>query len=123
QHSSAPSAESQVPGGVNPCSAPGTWHSALFPPRRMRGVPRIGSRFFAGPILIVVRRCRIELPSMLIATSFFLSDLQLFIVLISDADRLTEIVDHVLLRRGGASRHRLVSGGVRFVPSGVDVAT
>src|SRR6266550_5927149 len=72
--------------------------------------------FVAISILIIIRRCRIELPTFLIATAFFFSELQLFVVLIGDADGLTHFLHVVLLRRCCTSGDRLFTTAVGILP-------
>src|SRR6266550_6510742 len=72
--------------------------------------------FVTSSILVIIRRCRIELPTFLIATAFFFSELQLFVVLIGDADGLTHFLHVVLLRRCCTSGDRLFTTAVGILP-------
>src|ERR1051325_6505437 len=47
------------------------------------------------PIEVVVRACRIELPSSDVATSFLVPDLQFFVILVRHADGAADVVDDV----------------------------
>src|SRR5881392_2887901 len=62
------------------------------------------------PVPIVLGGSRIELPPFDVSPPFLLADLQLLVVLVVDAHRCADLVEHVLLGRRHAADGRLVTG-------------
>src|SRR5438270_9326377 len=58
---------------------------------------------------------------MFIATAFFFSDLQFFVVLVRDAEGLAHLLDVVLAGRGGAASDGFLAAAIGILPSRVDV--
>ena len=73
-------------------------------------------------VLVIVRRCRIELPAVTIALDDFVGPFELLVVLVFDAERAPDVVDAVLVGCRIVSTWRLVAYRVRVFPAGVDVA-
>lgn len=56
---------------------------------------------------------RVELPTVFVALGFFPSKTKLLVIRVRDADLLADLFDHVFIRRGIASRRRLVAACLR----------
>src|SRR3972149_788096 len=74
------------------------------------------------PVVIVLRRRRVELPPLLVALLDLRLALQLLVVLVLHTDRLADVVDDVLVGGRVVAARRLVAGAVRRLPVGVDAA-
>src|SRR5947209_6205999 len=94
----------------------------LLTSRDARRSPHGALTFLSSPVLIIVGRGRIELPSLLVPFSFLLSDLQFFVVGVADSDGAGEFLYVVLLGRGDASRRCFIPLRLGHVPLRVDVA-
>src|SRR6266498_1532834 len=102
-------------GGLTHHSSLVTHHSSLLTSGDVRRSPR-RSTFLSSPILVIVRRGRIELPSLLVPISFLLSDLQLLVGGVADSDRAGEFFYVVLLRGGGVAPRRLIALRLGHLP-------
>src|SRR4030095_16231522 len=90
--------------------------------RRSRSAPASLLVFFVFFVWPVLRRCRIELPAMTVTLADLLVRVQLFVVLILDAQRAADVVDTILVGRGIVATGRFVADRIRVGPLGVDVA-
>ena len=84
-----------------------------------------GSDFSDPPLLaffVIFGRGRIELPAVLVALDDFVARAQLFVVLVLHAERLSDVVDDVLIGRRIVASGRLFTREVRVLDVHVDVA-
>src|SRR5438128_572254 len=84
-----------------------------------------GSDFSDPPLLaffVIFGRGRIELPAVLVALDDFVARAQLFVVLVLHAERLSDVVDDVLIGRRIVASGRLFTREVRVLDVPVDVA-
>src|SRR5215213_10386932 len=108
-----------------PYSSLSTHHSSLVSPHIASDARRPASELSVlvpYPILIIIRRGRIELPPFLIPASLFVSDFQLLVVAVGDAHGPADVVHFALSRNRHAADRRLVSAELRAFPLGVDLA-
>src|SRR5690349_7490751 len=83
-----------------------------------RGLPGGRSLLFVGP---VVGRGRVELPAVSIPLGDLLAALELFVVVVGDAERLADVIHAILIRRRVVSARGFVTDCVGVVPLRVNV--
>src|SRR5688572_7614625 len=81
---------------------------------RDRGVICPGSVFVV--LVVVLGGRRVEFPALLVAIADLLLALQLLVVLVLDAERLTDVVDDVLVRGRVVAAGRFVANRVGRFP-------
>jgi hypothetical protein len=76
-------------------------HSAIFNLIRQSAFESsaLGTRQSSIPILVVVRRCRVELPAVFVASGDFVGGLELLVVVVLHAERFADVVDAILIGR------------------------
>src|SRR5688500_1817804 len=80
------------------------------------------TRFCRLPLVPILRRCGIQLPTVAIAFSDLVGAFQLLVVLILDADGAADVVHDVLVGRRVVPAGRFVADAVGRLPVGIDVA-
>src|SRR5688572_27254943 len=73
-------------------------------------------------LVVVLGRRRVEFPSLLVTVADLLFPLQLLVVFVLDAERLTDVVDDVLVGGGVVAARRFVADRICRFPVGVDFA-
>src|SRR4030095_11526651 len=75
------------------------------------------------PIFPVVRRCRIELPAVLVPLGDLALAFEFLVVLILHADRAADVVDDVLIWRGIVTPRCFITDAVGRLPIRIDITS